>query len=280
MRKEIILTIGAAIALIMFGGAADAQGAAPNVVVTFNIENPDFSIYVELPGPGGESSTDAFVQASLNGTGRAAGIFQGQSNTDTGWANLYGAYVGSEGDFSSTFLAKAVRTNNSPTNSTFVASQSIDATGVGPLQLTDTGQVVSGLYVYGETGACSVADTWALGSSQGFAGTADSLTVTVDRDFEQHNSDGSPHGTPNPTELSVTSTDEDSYAGFTESGSYDGAALGVLQNQPGFGFGSSTLTLDVQKGASWSTTTARISTDQIVGQTSTWYNYPGYTTGP
>lgn len=277
MRSGIILTICTVIALIVFGGAAAAASGQPDILVTFDLENPNFSVNVDLPGQGGENSTDAFAEVSLTGTGRAAGIFQAQSSADTGWANLHGEYVAGEGDFSSTFLAQAVRTNNSPTNSTFVASQSIDATGVGPLQLTGTGQVVSGLYVYGETGACSVADTWALGSGQEFAATADSLTVTVDRDFEQHNSSGAPHGTPNPTELTTTATDEDSYAGFTESGSYDETALGLPPNQPGFGFGASTLNLDVQKGASWSTTTARIFSDQIVGETSTWYNHPGFT---
>ena len=286
MRKEIILTIGAVIALIIFGGGADAAAAAPgqpDIVVTFNVENPNFSVYVDLPGPGGENSTDAFAQASLTGTGRAAGIFEAQSSTDTGWANLHGEYVGSEGDFSSTFQAEGLRTNTNGVvglSSTFVTSQSIDTTGVGPLQLTDAGQVLSGLHVYGEAGACSAADTWALGSSQTFAATADSLTVTVERDFEQRNSDGSVHGTPNPTELSTTVADKDSFAGVTEGGSYDETTLGVPPNQPGFGFGSSTLFLDVRKGASWSSTTARISTDQIAGKTSTWYNYPGYTKGP
>jgi len=280
MGKKVILTIGAVIALMMSYGVVDATAATlsqGDVVLTFNVENPDFTVHVGMPGPGGQDSTDAFAKATLNGTGRASGTFEAQSNTDTGWANLTGGYVGSEGDFSSTFQAEGLRTNTNGVeglNSDFVTSQSVVAAGVGPLQFMDAGQVVSGLYVYGEAGACSVADTWALGARQTFSGAADSLTVTVGRKFEQHNGDGSPHGNPNPIELSITTKDEDHFSGDAEGGSYSGADLGK-QSPPGFGFGSSTLFLQVQNGIGQSSSSARI-TDEIPSHTSTWYTYGGY----
>jgi len=280
MCKKIILTIGAVIALMMSCGGVDAQAdtlSQGDVVLTFNVENPDFTLHVGMPGPGGHNSTDAFAKATLNGTGRASGTFEAQSNTDTGWANLSGGYVGSAGDFSSTFQAEGLRTNTNGVeglSSDFVTSQSIDTAGVGPLQFMDAGQVVSGLYVYGEAGACSVADTWALGAKQTFSGSADSVTVTVGRKFEQHNGDGSSHGDPNPIELSITTTDEDNFSGDAEGGSYSGTDLGK-QGKPGFGFGSSTLFLQVRNGIGKSSSTARI-TDEIPDHTSTWYTYAGY----
>lgn len=264
----------------MMAGAPAISLSNPGAVVNFSVMNhPDVVVTVGLPGPGGENSTDALAEFSLNGNGVASGSLQAYSDGQTRWVAVSGWYHASDGDFSSTFKAEAVRTNSSDLTSTFLCSQSIDTTGVSPLQFTVAGDMVSGLFVVGEAAACSVGDTWVVGTGQTFTGTAESVTVTVERQFEQRDSGGSLVGVPDNAQISFTATDEDSFSGISQVGSNDGTTYG-LQGQPGFGFCVSELSLTTQHGTSFSYTDVVSYTDQIVGDTSTWYNYPGYPPGP
>jgi len=264
MIKKVLTIITAALSM-MFGSLAMAMPGPPNATVNFNVTNPNFTITADLPGPGGENSTAVTAEFTLLGKGQAYGTYANYTNSETGWAYLSATYYGSVGDFSSTFQAEALRTNSSGGSSAFLATQGIDASGVNLL------------YVGGEAGACSVADTWVVGTGQTFGGTAESVTVTAEKQFEQRDSGGSQVGVPHNAQISSTTTDEDYITGISESGSYDGTTFGV-QPQPGFGIAASMLSLDVQdsSGSTITSTDTTMFTDQIVGQTATWYKYPGY----
>ena len=246
-----------------------------NVVINFTVTNPNFSITSELAGQGGANSTDAMVEFALSGTGQTYGTFEGRTDSQTRWTSLYGGYYASEGNFSSSFKATAFRTNSSDLNSTFTNSQGVNATGVDQLELTTAGKFVTGLYVYGETGACSVADTWVLGVGQGFEATAESVAIPAENKFEQRDSFGSLVGETITNQFDVTAAGGDKFTGSGEGGSYDGSAFG-LPNPPGFGFGSSRFSLEVLDGTGTINSDNLTFTDQIVGETATWCDYPGY----
>ncbi len=276
--------------LLIVGVTANAdinEGATPiepDIYVQFEVDNPDVTISAFLPGEGGDNSTDAHAEFTLNGTGSAFGTFEAHSNPkETGWANVIGGYYAGGGDITSTFTAECVRTNTNGIEgltSTFTTNQSLEVTGIEPLVLTDTDQFVSGLSVSGEAWAAFVPDTWVLGTGQVFDGSAESITLTFENNFEQCYADGSPLGTPITGTLSFTTAGCDSFSGVVETGSYDAATLG-LPHQPGFGFAMSSMTLDVQKDSMTSLSSdVNILTDQIVGETTTWYMHPGYPGAP
>lgn len=283
MSKLMAITI-TSVTLLVFVISANAQPvnegatpAKPDIRVNFDVDNPNVMICAELPGSGGANSTSAYAEFTLNGTGSAYGTFEAHAKTDTEWANVDGWYVGYEGDFSSTFTAQGVRTNTGGVEgvtSTFTTSQSLDVVGVGPLTYTNDGQTCTGggLVVIGEAAAASESDTWALGTGQMFETTGDSVTLILDTHFEQRDSDGFILGTPVSNELSVSASGAESYSGAAETGSYDADTLGVQPNVPGFGFTMSAVNLDAQS----MNTNVQMYSDQIVGETATWYTHPGY----
>ncbi len=256
LRRNIIVTIIAFFALIMVGCPAMAAPGPPNLVINFEVTNPNFTITSELAGTGGENSTDATVEFGLVGAGQTYGTFEGRTDSQTRWTSLYGRFYGSEGNFTSTFSAQGFRTNSSDLSSTFFTTQGIDATGVGQL------------YVYGEVGACSVTDTWALGFYQEFNTTAQSVTVLAEHKFEQRDGGGSVVGNPVNNQFTVTGEGGSSFIGSGEGGSYDNSAL------PGFGTAANSFYLEDGSGSI--NTNIMMYTDQIVGGTSTWCDYPGY----
>lgn len=274
LSRKIILTI-IAVALVMVVHPVMAVPSPPNVVINFVVTNPNFSITSELAGQGGVNSTDAVVEFALSGTGQTYGTFEGRTDSQTRWTSLYGTYYASEGNFSSSFKASAFRTNSSDLNSTFINSQGVNATGVGPLEFTAAGQLLTGLYVYGETGVCSVGDTWALGVGQELEATGQSVTVPAENRFEQRDSAGSLVGDAVVNQFDVTAAGGDRFTGVGEGGSYDGSAFG-LADQPGFGFGSCTFSLGVRDSTGTISADNQTFTDHIVGETSIWCNYPGY----
>lgn len=257
-----------------------ASPSKPDILVNFDVDNPNVKIFAELPGSGGNNSTSAYAEFTLEGTGSAYGTFEAHAKTDTEWANVDGWYVGYEGDLSSSFTAQGVRTNTGGVEgitSTFTTSQSLDVIGVGPLTYTNNGQTCTGggLLVVGEAVAASESDTWVLGTGQMFETTGDSVTLTFYTQFEQRDADGFLLDTPISNEIEVKAEDGDTYKGTAETGSYGADTIGI-QAQPGFGFAASVLSMEVATGTSFLTTDVSGYTDQIVGDTATWYTHPGY----
>ena len=249
----------------------------PDIVVDFDVDNPNVVIYAVLPGDGGANSTDAFAEFTLNGTGPAYGTFEAHAITETEWANVNGWYVGHDGDFSSTFMAQGVRANTGGVEgvtSTFTTSQSLDVEGVGSPKYSGQTYTGGALLVIGEAAAASLTDTWVLGTGQLFDTTGSSVTLTFETQFEQRDADGFLLGTPVSNELIVDASGANTYTGAAETGTYDAAALGVQQSTPGFGFTMSSVDLDVHCNPIHAFT--QMSNDQIVGETSTWYTHPGY----
>ena len=289
MVHKIKITIGIAMVTIMALSTTPGfaqpvhEGAAPgkpDILVDFNVENADVEIYAELPGPGGDNSTDAFAQFTLKGTGSAYGIFEAHSHPDTGWASVDGWFVGSQGDLTSTFQAQGIRNNTNGIEgltSTFTVTQTLDAAGIGPLKFRDNGRLACGLYVYGEAGASSSLNTWALGTAQAFEGTPASITVTMQRQFEQHNIEGFLMTPPNNAQTTFFSNEGDRYTGVIESGTYNETDLGIPV-QPGFGFALGSMDIDVHCDPSQFE--AQMWTDRVVGETSTWFTSPGYLGAP
>lgn len=277
MSRKVILTSIVVIALIMVGRPMTAMSAFPDVTVYFDVTKPDFSIITTLTDPGGGNPSITTAECSMVGSGYTSGSIEGAINSETGWTWLSGTYFGSEIDLSSTFQVQAQRTNDG-TNSTFLTTQTVAAEGIGPLEFSPTGDLVSGFYVYGEAGACSVTDTWALGLGQTFEGTADSITATAENLFERYDSFGSPIGDPVTNQFTVDTTGGDSFVGSGEGGSYE--TVLDNQSQPGFGFAASNFQIEVKDSSSPINLEVLFHTDQIVGETTTWSEHPDYPSSP
>ncbi len=270
--KAALKTI-AVVALIIAGLPVIVMSA--DVTVYFDVAaNPDFSIIATLTDNTGGNATTATAGCAVNGSGYTYGLIESSINTKTGWTSTYGGFYGSQVNMSSTFQVQGVR-NVDGTSSTFTTTQGVSATNVGLLDISPTDQIISGMYLYGEGGANSTTDTWALGLGQTFEGTADSVTGTAENLFEQRDSYGSLIGEPVNNQFTVDTAGGDKFTGSSEGGSYDGSIFG-LSNPPGNGFTASSFYFDVQNGASQTNTNVLFYTDQVVGGTSTWYDYPDY----
>jgi len=272
LSRNIILIIFA-VSLIMVGRPAMAAPASPDVIVNFDVTRPDFSIITTLTDPGGGNPASASAEFAAAGTGHTTGTIEGHINSETGWTYLSGTYFGSEINLSSTFQVQASRTAEG-TSSTFTTNQGVSATNVGPLEFATTGELLSGLYLYGEAGACSATDTWALGLGQTFEGTADSITGTAENQFEQRDSFGSLIEDPVTNQFTVDTTGGDSFVGSGEGGSYE--TVLDNQSQPGFGFAANNFQIEVKDSSSPINLEVLFHTDQIVGNTTTWSEHPDY----
>jgi len=270
VTRNIIVTIIAVLALIMFGRPAMATPPSPDVTVYFDVTSPDISIITTLTDPGGGNPSITTAECSMVGSGHTSGSIEGIINSETGWTWLTGTYYGSEIDLSSTFQVQSYR-NIEGTSSTFDTRQTVSATNVGPLEFSPTDQLI-----YGEAGACSATDTWALGFYQEFEGTAQSLSDTAEYLFEQRDPTGALIGTPVNDQFTNTSAGGDSFTGGCAGGSYNGSVFG-LSDTPGFGFAANSFHLEVKEGPSSTiNTNVTMYNDQIVGDTTTWFEHPDY----
>ncbi len=262
------------VALIMVGRPVIATPASPDITVSFDVTNPNFSIIATLTDNTGGNATSTTAECAVNGSGYTYGSMESSINTETGWTSTYGGFYGSQVNMSSTFQVQGIR-NVEGASSTFTTTQGVSATNVGPLEFSPTDQLISGMYLYGEAGANSTTDTWALGLGQTFEGTADSVTGTAENLFEQRDSTGALIGDPVNNQFTVDNAGGDRFTGSSEGGSYDGSAFG-LSNPPGYGFTASSFYLDAQNGSSTTNTNVLFFTDKTVGDTATWYEYPDY----
>jgi len=274
VSRNIILTICAVLAFIMVGRPTMATPPSPDVTVSFDVTRPSFSIITTLTDPGGGNPSITTAECSMAGSGHTSGSIEGIINSETGWTWLTGTYFGSEIDLSSTFQVQASLTNDG-TTSNFTTTQGVSATNVGLLEFSPAGDLVNGLFVYGEAGACSATDTWALGLHQEFEGTAESVTVPAENQFEQRDSYGSFIGDPINNQFTVNSAGGDWLTGSGEGGSYEGSAFGLLDT-PGFGFAANSFNLEELDGEGTINSTNLMYTDQIVGETTTWFEHPDY----
>ena len=270
--KTALKTI-AVVVLITAGRPVVAMPASPDVTVYFDVTKPNFMITATLTNSAGGNPSSTTAECSMAGSGYTVGTIEGDINSETGWNSMYGTYYGSEINLSSTFQVQAARANEG-TSSTFTTAGNFSAEGVGPLEFSPTDQLLSGIYVYGEAGVCASTDTWALGLGQTFEGTAQSVTGTADNQFEQRDSYGSVVGEQINNQFTVNSTGGDSFSGIAEGGSY--LTFFDMQSQLGFGISASLFSLDVQNNSSPTSIDVWFYTDQVAGETTTWYEHPDY----
>jgi len=279
VTRNIIVTIIAVVALIMAGFPAPAESA--DITVIYNVTNPNFSITSSLTDHQTGNSNTTTVECSAVGSGYAVGGMENNIETETGWNLMAGEFYGSQVDMSSTFQVQSYR-NVEGTTSTFDTRQAVSATNVGPLppDFSPGDDLISGMRIYGEGGACDTTDTWALGLYQEFEGTAEYITVPAENQFEQRDPTGALIGTPVDNQFTVNSAGGNWFTGSGEGGSYEGSYFG-LSNPPGFGFAANTFYLDVREDSS---TVMNIDTvmytDQVVGGTTTWFEHPDYPNPP